>query len=86
MTGWMANACPAVAVADGWVWMTSWLAAAGLTTIELVGDEVKPPPVNLSEMRLGLVVGQVRERRHAADNGGGGRPLERRRRRWRARP
>ena len=86
MTGWVANGCPAVAVADGWVWMTSWLAAAGLTTIELVGDEVKPPPVNLSEMRLGLVVGQVRERRHAArrrwrsSSPGAGR------RRWRARP
>ncbi len=33
MTGWIANGCPAVAVAEGWVWMTSWLAAAGLTTI-----------------------------------------------------
>ena len=28
--------------------MTSWLGAAGLTTIELVDAEVKPPPVNWS--------------------------------------
>ncbi len=45
----MANGCPAVAVAEGWVWMTNWLAAAGLTTIGLVGNEVKPPPVKWRE-------------------------------------
>ena len=32
----MANACPAVAVADGCVWITSWLAAAGVTVMALV--------------------------------------------------
>ena len=33
ITGWVANASPAVAVADGCVWITNLLAGAGLTTI-----------------------------------------------------
>src|SRR5260370_597822 len=33
IAGWMAKACPAVAVAEGCVWMTTWLAAAGLTVM-----------------------------------------------------
>ena len=37
------------------MWITSWLAAAGLTTIELVGVEVKPPPVNWSVMVSALL-------------------------------
>ena len=73
----MANAWPAVAVADGWVWITNWLAAAGLTTIELVGDEVKPPPVNLSESVSALLSARFVNVATPPDNGGGGRPLER---------
>ena len=34
---------PAVAVDDGWVWITNWLAAAGLTTMLLDVASVRPP-------------------------------------------
>ena len=57
--------------------MTSWLGAAGLTTIELVGTEVNPPPVNLSESVSALLSARFGERRHAARDRRGGRPLER---------
>jgi hypothetical protein len=39
-----------VAVDDGCVWITNWLAAAGLTTIDVVGTDVNPSPVNVSEI------------------------------------
>ena len=42
ITGWVANAWPAVAVADGWVWITHLLAAAGLTTMLADVAAVRP--------------------------------------------
>ena len=48
MTGWVAKATPAVAVADGWVAMTSLLAAAGLTATELEVAWARLPLVKLS--------------------------------------
>ena len=66
-TGWVAKATPAVAVADGCVVMTSWLAAAGLTTTLLdVGREPAGVGGEGDVHRLGLVVGQAAEGRHAA--------------------
>ena len=62
----MANGCPAVAVADGWVWITNWLAAAGLTTIALEFAGTQAAAGELERDGLGLVVGQAGERRHAA--------------------
>ena len=51
----MANGCPAVAVADGWVWITSWLAAAGLTTIGWSAPRSGRRSVNWSEMVSALL-------------------------------
>ena len=62
MTGWVANAAPAVAVADGCVTSTNWAAAAGLTT--MLFDVAAVRTRNAGELernRLGLVVGQVGE-------------------------
>ena len=50
MTGWVAKATPAVAVAEGWVTSTSLLAAAGLTAIGPEATAGRPPPVNFSAM------------------------------------
>ena len=41
---------PAVAVDDGCVWITNWLAAAGLTTMLFDVAVVRPPLVNWSEI------------------------------------
>src|SRR3954471_9387717 len=46
MTGWVANAWPAVAVGEGWMWIASLLAAAELMRIGLLGAEARPAPVN----------------------------------------
>ena len=49
MTGWVARAWPATAVADGWVAITSRPAAAGLIAIGSV-TAVRPPPPSWSLM------------------------------------
>src|SRR6266566_3338398 len=48
MTGCWAKITPAVAVADGWVWMVNRLAAAGLTLKKLLRPLVKPLAVALN--------------------------------------
>ena len=51
-TGCVAKATPAVAVADGCVVMTNWLAAAGLTTMLLEVAEVTPLALVLKAMLI----------------------------------
>ena len=48
MTGCWAKITPAVAVADGWLWMVNRLAAAGLTLKKLLRPLVKPLAVALN--------------------------------------
>src|SRR6266567_4165418 len=48
MTGCWAKITPAVAVADGWLWMVNRLAAAGLTLKKLLRPLVKPLVVALN--------------------------------------
>ncbi len=48
ITGGMPKGCPAIAVDGGCVWITSWLAAAGLTTIVFDGPATRPSPENNS--------------------------------------
>ena len=62
ITGCVANATPAVAVAEGCVSITNWLAAAGLTTMLFDVAAVRAGKlVNLKRDGLGRVVGQVGE-------------------------
>ena len=58
-----------MAVDDGWVWITNWLAAAGLTTMRWDGRRGEAAAAEVERDRLGRVVGQVRERGHAARHG-----------------
>ena len=55
-TGCVANATPAVAVADGCVVTTNWLAAAGLTTMLLDVALVRPRAGELSEFMVSALL------------------------------
>ncbi len=46
-TGWVANAAPLASVAEGWVVMTSLLAAPVETVMPFEAAEVKPPPLKV---------------------------------------